>query len=153
MFCAAQLDRDPVMSALAGPEHHVFKSISLTSCAPIFLASISAEAEGTSLVMQHLFAGAEDVADLLASADKDAYCVTQLQLISPPWLNGTKEWRLDPLIKVASGFHQKKGRVVTYELANGRQNYVDCLKAWSDDSLKYSNLETVFLFSPPCHER
>ena len=153
MSCAAKLDREPVMSALAGSEHHVFKSISLTSCAPIFLASISAEVEGVSIEMQHLFARPEDVADLLALADKDAYCVKQLQLISPPRLNGTKEWMIDPLIKVASGFHPSQGRIVTYELANGRQNYVDCLNGCRDGSIEHSNLESIFMFTPPNHER
>ena len=149
MFSAAELDREPVMSAIAGSEHHVFKSINLTSSVPHFWASIVAELEGMPIETQQFLSCVDDVADLLACASEDGYRIKRLRLISPPWLNCSEEWLAEPLGKVAVGHHPIHGRIVTYQLANSCKTYVDGFGISPDGNIQDTNLENVFTFDPP----
>lgn len=148
MFQTSELERDAPLSKLAGPGQHVWRSMSLTSANPMFWASVTTKNDEGTLQREFVFSSLDEVATLLSEQDDDFY-VNELLLVSPPWLNDTGNWRLEPLRKVTIGHNKDRGRIVIYRLSGAGNIYVDHL---NDDEYQtpivYSDVKNIIDFEP-----
>jgi hypothetical protein len=54
----------------------------------------------------------------LINSDSDSAFVSRVQLVSPGWLNGTDEWRMEPLTRLLA-IPGEDGSKYVYEVASG----------------------------------
>lgn len=122
MFLTSINARDPMMSALAGEDQHVWTYLNLTSARPWFLASFRVETPESEITETVFLAYVEQVCDLLRQ-QQDDFQVTQLLLVSPGWLNESGNWLMQPLQEIWLG-DRGIGRAYMYCLPDGTQ-YID----------------------------
>ena len=119
MFESTSNARDPMMSAIAGKDQHVWSCLSLTVNRPWFFVTYllhtpEGDFEETALLGSHA-----QFVDLLSKNGKEITLI-QLMLVSPRHLNKSDDWRMEPLAEiwcVTQGKHSSR----IYKLADGRQ--------------------------------
>jgi hypothetical protein len=120
VFQSVSLARHPVMSALAGENHHVWSQLTLTANLPWFYASFALHTPDGSLIETVLLSSVDQVIDLL-SKNGGEISIYQLFLVSPGYLNKTDHWRMEQLNEIWQGqIGTGKYSVCLYRLADGR---------------------------------
>jgi len=119
MFQSTSNARDPMMSAIAGEDQHVWSCISLTVNHPWFLVTYVLHTPEGDIRETALLSFPAQFADLL-SKNGNELTVIQLMLVSPRHLNKSDDWRMEPLAEI---WRVTKGNStsLTYRLADGRQ--------------------------------
>ena len=146
MFLTTPTDRHPIKSAIAGHGCDDWTHVTLTIDFPWYCLSYSSRAHATLGVSGTEFLSKPDqVAEFLGHTS-NIIQVDQLLLVSPPRLNQTKQWQMEPLSEVWRG--QFKGDclyVHVYVLQDGRR-YVDSPNQSAIKSL--TNLTPLLKYSP-----
>lgn len=147
MFLTTPADRQPIKSAIAGGGCDVWSRITLTLDFPWFCLSYSSRASASCGIHgTEFFCKPAQVAEFLRNAESD-FQIDQLLLVSPPRLNRTIHWQMEPLSEVWVG-HRKSRTfdIHAYVLQDGRR-YID-----APDPADFQALQEVtqlVRYSPP----
>lgn len=124
MFQTESHARHRVMSALAGEDQHVWTYVVLTDHRPWFFASYTFDSPEGNIAKTKMMSSIEQVLDLINQREH-LLALKSLMLVSPPHLNDSKSWLMEPLGKIWKGREKTIGHdVFVYDLANGKR-YVD----------------------------
>lgn len=147
MFCTTFADRHPIKSAIAGPGCDVWTRATLTLDIPWYCLSYSSTSEATyGLSGTELLSKPDQVAEFLSDTDAKIQ-IDQLLLVSPPRLNGTQQWLMEPLAEVWQGRLENYFiNVPVYVLQNGRR-YVGAPNC--DDWQALQELKLLVQYSSP----
>lgn len=147
MFLTTPSDRHPIKSAIAGHGCDVWTHITLTIDFPWYCLSYSRRpgatlgVEGTEFLSKP-----NQLAEFLSQTDSIIQ-VDQLLLVSPPRLNRTRHWQMEPLAEVWRGHYEDSGFFVhAYVLQDGRR-YVDAPDPEVWQGLK--DVTQLVRYSPP----
>lgn len=122
MFLTTPLDRHPIKSAIAGHNCDVWTHITLTVNFPWFCLSHSSRT-GSEIGIKgtEFLSNPDQVAEFLNQPESNID-VDQLLLVSPPRLNRTRNWKMEPLAEVWRGHFKDSGLFVdVYVLQDGRR--------------------------------
>lgn len=122
MFLTTPSDRHPIKSAIAGHGRDVWTNITLTIDFPWYCLSHSSRT-GSELGIKgtEFLSKPDQVAAFLSRPDSNTQ-VDQLLLVSPPRLNRTRTWQMEPLAEVWRGHFADSGLCVhVYVLQDGRR--------------------------------
>ena len=147
MFRTIFSDRHPIKSAIAGHGCDVWTRATLTLDIPWFCLSYSSTSEATyGLSGTELLSKPDQVAEFLSDTDAKIQ-IDQLLLVSPPRLNGTQQWLMEPLAEVWQGrLENNFFYVPVYVLQNGRR-YVGAPNC--DDWQALQELKLLVKYSLP----
>jgi hypothetical protein len=147
MFRTTSADRHPIKSAIAGHGCDVWTRATLTLDIPWYCLSYSSTSEATiGLSGTELLSKPDQIAEFLSDTDANIR-IDQLLLVSPPRLNGTQQWLMEPLAEVWQGrLGNSFFNVPVYVLQNGRR-YVGAPNC--DDWQALQELRLLVQFSSP----
>lgn len=124
MFQTASHALDPLMSAIAGEGQHVWSYVNLAANRPWFYACYNLHTSEGAIRETIMLSTVGQVIDLLKH-DKQILKVKLLMLVSPPSLNRSISWLMEPLSKIwEARITETERYAVLYDLANGKQ-YID----------------------------
>lgn len=147
MFLTTPSDRHPIKSAIAGHGCDVWTHITLTVDFPWYCLSYSSRT-GSDIGVKgtELLSKPNQVVEFLSQSESNIH-VEQLLLVSPPRLNRTRNWQMEPLAEVWRGHFKDSGLFVhVYVLQDGRR-YVGAPNA--DAWQELLDLTPLFQFSQP----
>lgn len=144
MFLTTPSDRHHIKSAIAGQGCDVWTHVSLTIDFPWYCLSYSScQAATLGFSGTEFLSNPDQIAELLSDTDSGIQ-VDQLLLVSPPRLNRTKQWQMEPLAEVWRGQITDNGLYVRlYVLQDGRR-YVDA----PSPTARLKNLTPLVQYSP-----
>ncbi|MBB6157645.1 hypothetical protein HDC30_004896 [Pseudomonas sp. JAI115] len=118
--------------AMLDPDHQGWHFVQKHLMSPWFHTTIARCEEGLE-VYDVLFVGnLEALVSVLAPREKECQ-VKSVQLVSPGWLNGTGDWRMEMLAEVAQS---QDGTSLQFTLRDGRHYFLPSVQ--SDTPLVYS---------------
>ncbi|MBI2277085.1 MAG: hypothetical protein HYU74_07025 [Dechloromonas sp.] len=147
MFLTTPSDRHPIKSAIAGHGYDVWNRVTLTVDFPWYYVSYSKCPEAKLGINGTEFLCKPDQVAEFLSQNVGLIQTDQLLLVSPPRLNRTKQWLLEPLAEVWRGNLEDSAFYVHVYLLQDGRHYVDAPNAREWRALK--NLTQLVQYSPP----
>ena len=119
MLITARDSELTVHSKLMGGDHQVWRDIHLNAESPYFMVIYSVR-EGNSRIRQTSLSWREE--DLVALCDQieadPSTGMIRVCLLSPPWMNGSHMWRIDPIREIWDAVHYEGESSSCYVLEN-----------------------------------
>jgi len=146
MFLTTPSNRHPIKSALAGHGCDVWTQISLTMNFPWYcLTSSYVHGMDAGLEQTRLLSDPVQVGELLGAVQDDIQ-VDQLLLVSPPRLNGTRNWQMEPLSEVWRGRPSENGFFIYVYVLNDGRRYISSPDSLDERTLQ--DLKQIIHFCP-----
>lgn len=126
------------MSRLLGPGKDAWRAVSITTPNEWFCVSYALSQEDgfseTVLI-------SNPVDELIAFLDRDnhGFSIVGIQLVSPPFLNGSDSWKMEPLLRVWKKPSDPLAHV--YEVADGKR-YCTAYGEWDISEFEFSKAFT-----------